>query len=35
MIIKTKFDGLILIKNKKFNNSRKYFKELIVEKISK
>ena len=35
MIIKTKFDGLILIKNKKFNDSRGYFKELIVEKNSK
>ena len=32
MMIKTKFDGLILIKNKKFNDSRGYFKELIVEK---
>ena len=32
MIIKTKFNGLILIKNKKFNDSRGYFKELIVEK---
>ena len=32
MIIKTKFDGLILVKNKKFNDSRGYFKELIVEK---
>ena len=35
MIIKTKFDGLILIKNKKFNDSRGYFKELIVEKNRK
>ena len=35
MIIKTKFDGLILVKNKKFNDSRGYFKELIVEKNSK
>ena len=32
MIIKTKFDDLILVKNKKFNDSRGYFKELIVEK---
>ena len=32
MIIKTKFDSLILVKNKKFNDSRGYFKELIVEK---
>ena len=32
MIIKTKFDGLILVKNKKFNDLRGYFKELIVEK---
>jgi dTDP-4-dehydrorhamnose 3,5-epimerase-like enzyme len=28
MIIKTKFDGLILVKNKKFNDTRGYFKEL-------
>ena len=35
MIIKTKFNGLILVKNKKFNDSRGYFKELIVEKNSK
>ena len=33
MIIKTKFKDLILVKNKKFNDSRGYFKELIVEKI--
>ena len=32
MIIKTKFDGLILVKNKKFNDSRGYFKELIDRK---
>ena len=32
MIIKTKFDGLILVKNKKFNDSRGYFRELIIEK---
>src|SRR6056300_1287524 len=32
MIIKTKFDGLILVKNKKFNDTRGYFKELIDEK---
>ena len=32
MIIKTKFDGLILVKNKKFSDTRGYFKELIVEK---
>ena len=32
MLIKTKFDGLILVKNKKFNDLRGYFKELIVEK---
>ena len=35
MIIKTKFDGLILVKNKKFNDSRGYFKELIMKKISR
>ena len=35
MIIKTKFKGLILVKNKKFNDPRGYFKELIVEKNSK
>ena len=32
MMIKNKFDGLILVKNKKFNDTRGYFKELIVEK---
>jgi len=32
MIIKTKFNGLILVKNKKFIDTRGYFKELIVEK---
>ena len=32
MIIKTEFDGLILVKNKKINDSRGYFKELIIEK---
>ena len=32
MIIKTKFDGSILVNYKKFNDSRGYFKELIVEK---
>ena len=32
MIIKTKFDGLILVKNKKFNDSRGYFQELMTEK---
>ena len=32
MIIKTKFNGLILVKNKKFNDTRGYFKELIIEK---
>ena len=32
MIIKTKFDGLILVKNKKFNDLRGYFRELIIEK---
>ena len=32
MIIKTKFDGLILVKNKKFNDLRGYFRELILEK---
>ena len=32
MIIKTKFNGLVLVKNKKFNDSRGYFKELIIEK---
>ena len=32
MIIKTKFDGLILVKNKKFNDSRGYFQELMMEK---
>ena len=32
MIIKTKFDNLILIKKQKFIDSRGYFQELIVEK---
>ena len=32
MIIKTKFNGLILVKNKKFNDSRGYFQELMTEK---
>ena len=32
MIIKTKFDGLILVKNKKLNDSRGYFQELMTEK---
>ena len=32
MIIKTKFDGLILVKKKKFNDSRGYFQELMTEK---
>ena len=35
MITKTKFDGLILVKNKIFNDSRGYFKELIKEKNNK
>ena len=35
MIIKTKFDDLIFVNNKKFNASKGYFKELTVEKISK
>ena len=32
MIIKTKFDDLILIKKQKFTDSRGYFQELIMEK---
>ena len=32
MIIKTKFDDLILVKNKKFSDSRGYFQELLIEK---
>tara|TARA_B100000787_G_scaffold95998_1_gene70839 strand:+ start:195 stop:722 length:528 start_codon:yes stop_codon:yes gene_type:complete len=32
MIIKTKFDNLILIKKQKFIDSRGYFQELMVEK---
>ena len=32
MIIKTKFDGLILVKKKKFNDSRGYFQEIMTEK---
>ena len=35
MIIKTKFDNLILIKKQKFIDSRGYFQELIVEKNMK
>ena len=31
-MIKTKFDGLILVKNKKFNDSRGYFQEIMTEK---
>ena len=32
MIIKTKFDNLILIKKKRFADSRGYFQELMLEK---
>ena len=32
MIIKTKFDNLILVKKQKFTDSRGYFQELMVEK---
>jgi dTDP-4-dehydrorhamnose 3,5-epimerase len=32
MIIKTKFDGLILLKKHKFLDSRGYFQELLMEK---
>ena len=32
MIIKTKFDNLILVKKKKFFDTRGYFQELMVEK---
>lgn len=32
MIIKTKFDNLILLKKHKFRDSRGYFQELLIEK---
>ena len=32
MILKTKFNNLILVKNKKFTDSRGYFQELMMEK---
>ena len=32
MIIKTKFNNLILVRNKKFTDSRGYFQELMMEK---
>ena len=32
MIIKTKFNNLILVKKKKFTDSRGYFQELMMEK---
>jgi|TARA_B110000114_G_C14770163_1_gene268437 dTDP-4-dehydrorhamnose 3,5-epimerase len=32
MIIKTKFDNLILVKQQKFTDTRGYFQELMVEK---
>ena len=32
MIIKTKFDNLILVKQQKFTDTRGYFQELVVEK---
>ena len=32
MISKTKFKGLIIIKNKSFKDKRGYFKELLREK---
>ena len=32
MLIKTRFKGLFLIKNKKFKDKRGYFKEILKEK---
>ena len=32
MIIKTSFEGLLIIQNKKFNDQRGYFKELLRER---
>ena len=32
MLIKTRFKGLLLIKNKKFKDKRGYFKEILKEK---
>ena len=32
MIIKTKFDNLVLLKKRKFLDSRGYFQELVIEK---
>ena len=34
-IIKTKFDKLIVIKGKKYNDKRGYFREILVEKLLK
>ena len=31
MLIKTRFKGLLLIKNKKFKDKRGYFKEILKE----
>ena len=35
MLIKTRFKGLFLIKNKKFKDRRGYFKEILKEKNHK
>ena len=32
MLIKTRFKGLFLIKNKKFKDKRGYFKKILKEK---
>jgi len=32
MIVKTSFEGLLIIQNKKFNDQRGYFKELLRER---
>ena len=34
-ILKTPIKGLLVLKNKKFNDSRGYFRELLLEKIIK
>ena len=31
-IIKTKFKGLIIIQNKRFDDNRGFFRELLIEK---
>ena len=31
-IIKTKFKGLIVIQNKRFDDNRGFFRELLIEK---